>query len=685
MSLQYNGQCLSTLQIHGPQPKILLHIPIEDILIVKKILQASTFHPVHGIVVAVPFAQFDGSQFHCPTYVRSYRKRMLQCIQDDGPGLGFDIGSRVDQVWVNIPEANVATFTFSVDTSIDIFLRVEVLEGGDILQSVIATNKSSKSADLLWSVNLSASLNRASYGQLTEGGPIPLPRSHNVLLPGSYDRVNIVNPDLGAQLAFSFDTDDINQPSGWPSNGLETYDHPLDLRIPQRLHLTPLSSHTIDCRFRLLPHTQPHSFTSLPRKPQIHPKNGDHNTSPSPSPSPWKQPTTPTTYILRRATDYILSACTIPVSPLATCIITDHVALPLGWNRDNYWQLRLLYVVYTHASLLLHGPHVANYANRIRDVAKHHLTWVFCLAERPHGYWHRSYLATGRPKDGGVFQLDQQCYPLLELCDFVGTFPGEVGFAREILDGDVVPQVLSLLASKRCAETGLWPTDETPGDDKVAYPYHFSSHVLLWYTLERLAGVYREVYGGGHEACGRLAGLAGKLKEDVLKCFKVTQDTGSTMFAYLTDGQGAHTLYHDANDVPTLLASPAHWGFVSGPEELETWHNTLAFGLSEANEDGYCGEGEYPGLGSVHSPGAWVLGYYQELAYAVLRRDKSGMKVAWRKVRKAMQWDGTFSEAVDSWTGECTSKAWFSWPGSMLGALIVELRSEGLEDVLLDA
>ncbi|KAK3214200.1 hypothetical protein GRF29_28g2367413 [Pseudopithomyces chartarum] len=307
-----------------------------------RILQASTFHPVHGIVVAVPFAQFDGSQFHCPAYVRSYRKRMLQCIQDDGPGLGFDIGSRVDQVWVNIPEANVATFTFSVDTSIDIFLRVEVLEGGDILQSVIATNMSSKSADLLWSVNLSASLNRASYGQLTEGGPIPLPRSHNVLLPGSYDRVNIVNPDLGAQLAFSFDTDDINQPSGWPSNGLETYDHPLDLRIPQRLHLTPLSSHTIDCKFRLLPHTQPHSFTSLPRKPQIHPKNSDHNTSPSPSPSPWKQPTTPTTYILRRATDYILSACTIPVSPLATCIITDHVALPLGWNRDNYWQLRLL-------------------------------------------------------------------------------------------------------------------------------------------------------------------------------------------------------------------------------------------------------------------------------------------------------------------------------------------------------
>ncbi len=29
----------------------------------------------------------------------------------------------------------------------------------------------------------------------------------------------------------------------------------------------------------------------------------------------------------------------------------------------------------------------------------------------------------------------------------------------------------------------LFKTDETPADDEVAFPYHFSSHVLLWRTL----------------------------------------------------------------------------------------------------------------------------------------------------------------------------------------------------------
>ena len=607
---------------------------------------------------------------------------MLQCIQDNSPGLGFDIGRHVNRVWVNIPKANVATFTFSVDAFVEVILRVEVLEGGDILQSVTVTNKSTRSSDLPWSINLSASINRASYGQLTEGGPIPLPKSHNVLLPGSHDHVNIVNPELDAQMTFSWDTENVKEPSGWPSDGLETYDSPLELRIPQRFQLAPLASQTMECRFRLLHHIQPFQFEPRICQKRSVPRNVEYE----PESSPWKHATTLTTYILRRNVDYILANCTIPVSPEVTCIITDHVALPLGWNRDNYWQLRLLYTTYTHASMLLHAPYASHYASRICSIAKGHLNWVFRLAQRPHGYWHRSYLATGHPKDGGVFQLDQQCYPLLELCDFVSHFPSEIALAKEILNEDVVTQVLSLLASKRSQETGLWPTDETPGDDAVAYPHHFSSHVLLWYTLEQLAKVYAQLHGPEHPSCEQLAGLAAALRTDTLRCFTVTQPgTGHSMFAYLTDGNGAHTLYHDANDVPTLLASPAHWGFVREPAELEAWHNTLAFGLSAANEQGYCAEGEYPGLGSVHSPGAWVLGYYQELAYAALIRDESGMKTAWRKVRKGMQWDGTFSEAVDPWSGECTSKAWFSWPGSMLGALIVELRRESLEDVLLDA
>ena len=608
---------------------------------------------------------------------------MLECIQDDKPGLGISHASSIDQVSIKIPKANVAVFAFHTNEGLDALLRVKVLAGGEISQKLSVKNGMSKTTESSWDINLSASLNRASYGQLTEGGPIPLPRSHNVLLPGPHDRGSITNPELGAQLAFSVDVLNGHHdvPPDWPSDGLDIYDSPLDLRTRKRLRLEAHASQTFQCRFRLLPHVLPFAFS-----PHVPAPSDEHTTGEAASqPSPWLHNTTLTTYILRRNTDYILANCTLPISPSSTCIITDHVALPLGWNRDNYWQLHLLHAVHAHAPSLLHPAHAPSYTSAIHALAKSHLTWVFRSAQRPHAHWHRSYLATGVPKDGPLFQLDQQCYPLLELCDFHARFPApaDAAFVTAILELDAVPEVLALLRSKRDAETRLWPTDESPGDDKVVYPYHFSSHVLLWYTLRRLSALYARVYAPEHASARELAGLAESLRGDALSNFAVAHpQTGKRVFAYLADGYGAHTFYHDANDVPTLFASPAHWGFVTSPEEIETWRNTLDFGLSSANEQGYCGEGVYPGLGSVHSPGAWVLGYYQELAYAVVKRDEEAMREAWRKVRGAMQWDGTFSEAVDPWTGECSSKAWFSWPGSMIGALIVDMRAAGLEGVL---
>lgn len=48
-----------------------------------------------------------------------------------------------------------------------------------------------------------------------------------------------------------------------------------------------------------------------------------------------------------------------------------------------------------------------------------------------------------------------------------------------------------------------------------------------------------------------------------------------------------------------------------------------------------------------------------------------------------MQWDGTFPEAVDLKTAQCTSKAWFRWPGAMIGALLIRMRKNGQEAILL--
>jgi hypothetical protein len=65
---------------------------------------------------------------------------------------------------------------------------------------------------------------------------------------------------------------------------------------------------------------------------------------------------------------------------------------------------------------------------------------------------------------------------------------------------------------------------------------------------------------------------------------------------------------------------------------LSNWKNTLDSGLSHANHTGYCNEDSYRGLGNVHYPGAWTLGYLQNLAYAAWTNDTRAMQSAWGEI-----------------------------------------------------
>lgn len=126
----------------------------------------------------------------------------------------------------------------------------------------------------------------------------------------------------------------------------------------------------------------------------------------------------------------------------------------------------------------------------------------------------------------------------------------------------------------------------------------------------------------------------------------------------------------------------------------EAWRNTMRFAFSPRNASGFCSgsspspsdkqqqqhhqhhQHQYPfgGLGSVHSSGAWTLGYFQELMFARIEGDSAAERDAWRRIVGAMQWDGSFAEAVDARSGRCASKAWFSWPAAMIGAALVDAR-----------
>lgn len=242
-----------------------------------------------------------------------------------------------------------------------------------------------------------------------------------------------------------------------------------------------------------------------------------------------------------------------------------------------------------------------------------------------------------------------------------------------MLGHDAIPSVLSVLASHRDTYTGLYMTEETPGDDAVEYPFHFSSHILLWHTFTCLARLL-SVIGFKSDSLNsdHLQLQASQVRKSILKHFVATNPaTGTSMYAYLTDGAGTHTFYHDANDLPTLFIPPWNFASPSSPE-YALWIRTMEFALSPSNSDGFFSEGLYGGLGSVHTRGPWPLGFAQEFIYANMTSDGYAARDAWRRIQGSMFWDGLFSEAVDAQTGDCTSKAWFSWPGSIIGSALLK-------------
>ena len=322
----------------------------------------------------------------------------------------------------------------------------------------------------------------------------------------------------------------------------------------------------------------------------------------------------------------------------------------------------------------LHGiaPRIGNGDLRpyLEDIFRKHLVWVYDTAQMPSGHWARCYLTNGVPKDD-IFQLDQQCYPLLELAEFADLVDGNSGDLHLItrLAREIDP-ILENLAKHRCADKSrdiwLFETDETPGDDEVVFPYHFSSHILLWHTLKSLGRLQDRV--GENIIRTPVNDWADRVHAATLKHFIARPEDGPSMFAYLTSTTGSYQFYHDANDLPTILA--ARWGFCesTSPE----WRNTIDFAFSNRNKEGYYPSGPFGGLGSVHTRDPWPLGDGQALTLAV---DGFGsnfrLDQVLDKLYRATQWDGMFSEAVDGQSGGVSSKHWFSWPGSFIGYILM--------------
>ena len=438
-------------------------------------------------------------------------------------------------------------------------------------------------------------LGRAAYTQLTEGGPLPPePTAPETTREG--DLLTIRDPALGAAAAVVVrpptpNATDQTEGTGWTAVAAAAIATDLAAAATEALDLA-------DNAAALLAAEGPQTsglirgFAALP----------------------WP---------VRRAVHYALDCVATRVGPGTVAILADHELLPLVWTRDASYVCALLDAL---------PP-----SDAVREVVPSFVRWLYTVAERPGGWWPRSSLASGQAKDR-AFQLDQQLYPVL-LAERTGLFAADAAAVIE-----------KLLA--RRSPFGLIATEETPADDRLTQPYHFSSHVLLWHALATLR----------HPE-------AAAVRTATLRHFSASVD-GGRGFAYAVagaDGAGARD-YHDANDLPTALAPS--WGFCAADDPR--WQRTVDRAWSPANAGFFAGgAGERGGLGSLHTPHPWPLGDLQARIVAGARGDRDGVAAADARLALVETWDGLLPEAYDEATGAVASRHWFAWPAALRAWLLL--------------
>jgi GH15 family glucan-1,4-alpha-glucosidase len=627
-----------------------------------RIVALNTYHPQHGYVTLTNMPPFPNDRWYDPAFVRAYRAAQAS---PDLPGFGFRFGD-------NKPYLS----TCSIDTGAMPSVRLEIeptltaeivtfapwpANGSPyngVIQLCSLKSQYPQNSALTCNWRGLVALTRASYAQLTEGGPLPLP-------PASYisnetDGIfTIANRELGWAVAIMTGPVSEDGNLGRPWQGWQIQEVPereqLEINLAGSLTLENNKVSDIAVVYgwgataeqarqevlRLAQSNLSGLYQQTKERWQVIDKIIQASGVEAELPGSAR--------LIRQALVYILSCCAIPLNEgQATCLITDHQLLPLVWTRDAYYAIQALLAL--RKSALLSGEQAV--AITIENVVRQHLIWLFEIAERPAGYWGRAYLANGKCKDF-IFQLDQQCYPLLELVDYV-EITGDKSFAQPLKPQ--LEEILGGLLARRAKEAWLFPTSETPADDKVEMPYHFSSQITLWHVFKRLAQLdvlerYRK---------DELLKIAGQIQQDIYH-FMVAEHQQQKIFCYLTDLQDNCRFYHDANDWPTIFAPG--WEFC--PPDDPIWQNTLAFAFSSANQSGFY-PGKYGGLGSVHTPHPWPLGEIQELYLARSQKDENRLKAVWAKLVKRACWDGNFPEASDENTNQVSSRHWFAWPGAML-------------------
>ena len=557
-------------------------------------LSLGTAHPVHGRIVLSDAADFPDDQRLDQPAVRAYRAGLSSPARK---GFGLSLLTGEAEVFLVEDSLPLSVLDHAGHARIEVLTLAPRGRRGALQIVRVAARETAVGVAIDWQGKMR--LARAAYTQLTPGGLLPAAPS-NTTTGEDGQLIWFDDRELGASAAIALPThQQVPANMSLPFVVAIALADTLDAAVREAVMLAGEGALLVSEEVR----ARRSWWQGLGR-------DGERD------------------HAIRRGVAYAIDCTASRIDDLAVAVLADHEILPLVWTRDAYYVCRMLL-------------ELAPREDRVRAVVDGFLNWLFEAAERPAGWWPRASLANGGSKDP-AFQLDQQLFPMLLLEDHA-RLTGETGLLERY--APVRDQMLSALLKKR-TPFGLIATDETPADDPLEQPFHFSSHILLWRVLRDLDPAQ-----------------AGEIRDATRAAF-----VESGRFAYAVRGARGEgpRHYHDANDLPTVFA-PA-WGFCDASDPV--WRATIGFAWSREN-DGYFA-GPLGGLGSLHTRHPWPLGDLQEIVVARVLGDAARESRGWARLNRVETWDGLLPEAYDETTGAVASRHWFAWPAAVRALLALD-------------
>lgn len=139
----------------------------------------------YAMMIAAPWHQFDQNDRQKPEVVREYRKQMERRLRSRQPGLGSRLEIAKEHIVVKHVMDSLGSQArieyLGPEDDLYVQTHLTVRDDGTIIQATQFTNTGEKARSIPVTLDLSFAISRASYGQLTDQGKVPMPDPSNVV------------------------------------------------------------------------------------------------------------------------------------------------------------------------------------------------------------------------------------------------------------------------------------------------------------------------------------------------------------------------------------------------------------------------------------------------------------------------------------------------------------------------